>query len=103
MRRARPYCGENPEPGKDVTESLTPRPELENDQDPKRTLAPNIGQRASRRTMPAAITKAIVALIANSQPYWKIKSDFFVRDHWRASEENNLLGSGILCTVPEFH
>jgi hypothetical protein len=53
--------------------------------------------------MPAAITKAIVALIANSQPYWKIKSDFFVRDQWRASEENNLLGSGILCTVPEFH
>ena len=37
MRRARPYCGENPEPGKDVTESLTPRPELENDQDPKAT------------------------------------------------------------------
>ena len=36
MRRARPYCGENPEPGKDVTESLTPRPELENDQDPTR-------------------------------------------------------------------
>ena len=34
MRRARPYRGENPEPGKDVTESLTPRPELENDQDP---------------------------------------------------------------------
>jgi len=32
MRRARPYRGENPEPGKDVTESLTPRPELENDQ-----------------------------------------------------------------------
>src|SRR4029077_20029140 len=30
MRRARPYCVENPEPGKDVTESLTPRPELEN-------------------------------------------------------------------------
>src|ERR1700751_5073113 len=30
MRRARPYRGENPEPGKDVTESLTPRPELEN-------------------------------------------------------------------------
>ena len=60
MRRARPYRGENPEPGKDVTESLTPRPELENNQDPKRTLAPNIGQRASRRTMPAAITKAIV-------------------------------------------
>jgi predicted small metal-binding protein len=37
MRRARPYCGENPEPGKDVTESLTPRPELENGQDPNRT------------------------------------------------------------------
>ena len=35
MRRARPYRGENPEPGKDVTESLTPRPELENSQDPK--------------------------------------------------------------------
>ena len=33
MRRARPYCGENPEPGTDVTESLTPRPELENGQD----------------------------------------------------------------------
>jgi hypothetical protein len=32
MRRARPYRGENPEPGKDVTESLTPRPELENSQ-----------------------------------------------------------------------
>ena len=38
MRRARPYCGENPEPGKDVTESLTPRPELENKLDPKRPL-----------------------------------------------------------------
>jgi hypothetical protein len=37
MRRARPYRGENPEPGKDVTESLTPRPELEN-QDPYETL-----------------------------------------------------------------
>ena len=37
MRRARPYRGENPEPGKDVTESLTPRPELENGQDPTRT------------------------------------------------------------------
>ena len=37
MRRARPYRGENPEPGKDVTESLTPRPELEN-QDPFETL-----------------------------------------------------------------
>ena len=34
LRRARPYRGENPEPGKDVTESLTPRPELENGQDP---------------------------------------------------------------------
>jgi len=31
MRRARPYRGENPVPGKDVhTESLTPGPELEN-------------------------------------------------------------------------
>ena len=39
MRRARPYRGENPEPGKDVTESLTPRPELENNQDPQRTCA----------------------------------------------------------------
>ena len=39
MRRARPYCGENPEPGKDVTESLTPRPELENGQDPQETSA----------------------------------------------------------------
>ena len=38
MRRASPYCGENPEPGKDVTESLTPRPELENSQDLHRTL-----------------------------------------------------------------
>jgi hypothetical protein len=36
MRRARPYRGENPEPGKDVTESLTPRPELENDRGPSR-------------------------------------------------------------------
>src|SRR6267378_92758 len=43
MQRASPYCGENPGPGKDVhgeldptarmfTESLTPRPELENSQ-----------------------------------------------------------------------
>jgi hypothetical protein len=39
MRRARPYRGENPEPGKDVTESLTPRPELENGQDPNATSA----------------------------------------------------------------
>jgi hypothetical protein len=38
MQRARPYCGENPEPDKDVTESLNPGPELENDQDPKRTF-----------------------------------------------------------------
>jgi hypothetical protein len=37
MQRACPYCGENPGPGKDVAESLTPRPELENDQDPYRT------------------------------------------------------------------
>jgi hypothetical protein len=44
MRRARPYCGENPEPGKDVTESLTPqRPELENDQDPQRTSRQGVG------------------------------------------------------------
>jgi hypothetical protein len=41
-------------------------------------------------------------LIANSQTYWKIKSDFFVRDYWRASVENNLLGSGILWTVSGF-
>jgi hypothetical protein len=33
------YRGENPEPGKDVTESLTPRPELENGQDSSRTSA----------------------------------------------------------------
>jgi hypothetical protein len=38
MRRARPYRGENPEPGKDVTESLTPRPELENKIGTERTL-----------------------------------------------------------------
>ena len=31
------YRGDNPEPGKDVTESLTPRPELENGQDPTET------------------------------------------------------------------
>jgi hypothetical protein len=31
-----------------------------------------------------------------------IKSDFFVREYWRASVENNLLGSGKLCTVPVF-
>jgi hypothetical protein len=30
MRRARPYRGENPEPGKDVLEGLTHSPELEN-------------------------------------------------------------------------
>jgi hypothetical protein len=38
MRRARPYRGENPEPGKDVTESLTPRPELENKIGQKQTF-----------------------------------------------------------------
>jgi hypothetical protein len=30
MRRARPYRGENPEPGKDVHGELDPGPELEN-------------------------------------------------------------------------
>jgi hypothetical protein len=34
MQRACPYCGENPGPGKDVTESLNLGPELENNQDP---------------------------------------------------------------------
>jgi hypothetical protein len=38
MRRARPYRGENPEPGKDVLESLTTGPELENRLGQKRTL-----------------------------------------------------------------
>ena len=54
-------------------------------QDPKRTVAPNIGQRASRRTMAAAITEIIVGvwpLIGNSQPHRKVESDFFVRDYW---------------------
>lgn len=37
MRRARPYRGENPAPGKDAHGGLTPRPELENSQDPERT------------------------------------------------------------------
>ena len=37
MQRACPYCGENPGPGKDVTESLNLGPELENHQDPKQT------------------------------------------------------------------
>jgi hypothetical protein len=37
MQRACPYCGENPEPGKDVTESLNLGPELENGQDPELT------------------------------------------------------------------
>jgi hypothetical protein len=32
MRRACPYRGENPGPGKDVLESLTTGPELENSQ-----------------------------------------------------------------------
>ena len=39
MRRACPYRGENNGPGKDVQESLTPRPELENSLDPKPTYA----------------------------------------------------------------
>jgi len=39
MRKARSYRGENHEPGKDVTESLTPRPELDDGQDPKATRA----------------------------------------------------------------
>jgi len=37
MRRAGPYRGENPVPGKDVRGELTPRPELENSIDPIRT------------------------------------------------------------------
>ena len=36
MRRARPYCGRTLNPAR--MSGLTPRPELENDQDPKRTL-----------------------------------------------------------------
>jgi hypothetical protein len=44
MRRARPYRGENPEPGKDVTESLTPRPELEN---PSETSPLNLQRHAT--------------------------------------------------------
>src|SRR5437764_13884086 len=42
MQRACPYCGENPGPGKDVTESLNLGPELENNQDPKRTIGSRI-------------------------------------------------------------
>jgi hypothetical protein len=37
MQRARPYCGENSESGRHITESLTSNPELENGQDPQRT------------------------------------------------------------------
>jgi hypothetical protein len=51
MRRARPYCGENPEPGKDVTESLTPRPELENDQDHQRTYELAVALKALKKTL----------------------------------------------------
>ena len=32
MQRAQPYCGENSEPGRHTTESLTSNPELENSQ-----------------------------------------------------------------------
>ena len=32
MQRAQPYCGENCEPGRYITESLTSGPELENSQ-----------------------------------------------------------------------
>ena len=40
MRRGlRPYCGENNEPGKYRVGGLTFNPELENSQDPKRTLS----------------------------------------------------------------
>jgi hypothetical protein len=39
MQRECPYCGENPGPGKDVTENLNLAPELENGQDLMRTKA----------------------------------------------------------------
>jgi hypothetical protein len=42
------YRGENPEPGKDVTESLTPRPELENNQDPQRRFSAKLRRNAAR-------------------------------------------------------
>ena len=53
MRRARPYRGENPEPGKDVTESLTPRPELENGQDPEPKWLVSVDGLRSFPTSPA--------------------------------------------------
>src|ERR1700732_209923 len=75
MRRARPYRGENPEPGKNVTESLTPRPELENSQDPKRNLyqvgcGPNEGTVSSvgRRTSCARSTRKNAATTPIAAP-----------------------------------
>jgi hypothetical protein len=58
MRRACPYRGENNGPGKEFTESLTPRPELENDQDPDRTSQARSGgkhQASFGSTRPASV------------------------------------------------
>ena len=49
MRRACPYRGENPGPGKDVMESLTTGPELENSQGQSRRLS-DVGMSASPPT-----------------------------------------------------
>jgi hypothetical protein len=37
MQRGKPYCGENSEADRNMTESLTSNPELENTLDPERT------------------------------------------------------------------
>ena len=46
MRRARPYRGENHDPARMFTESLTPRPELENGLGPIASLRTAEMQRA---------------------------------------------------------
>ena len=51
MRRARPYRGENPGPGKDVLGELDPSPELEN---PSPELENRLGHKRRSRRAPAA-------------------------------------------------
>ena len=83
LRRVCPYRGENPGPGKDVRESLTPGPELENDQDPLQTFASglmifrtNIDAWAERHDIRARvgcqnITRChVIANVSKLEPRW---------------------------------
>jgi hypothetical protein len=66
MRRACPYCGENPEPGKDILESLDRRPGIREQPGSKAVLtapktdfrySPNNGHHSSKRPLPKSANR----------------------------------------------